>query len=532
MNKRGHHNDPNKFCYVCAQFISGARRNFTTQMQEVYWTYFKTTCSDFDKDFTPSYICTKCQRNLYRYKNDAGTKFPFSCPAIWTENSSHDYGVCYFCSITKPTLKRNGEYFDCDSCKIPKLHLPDLADRQISSDYRSDCESFGEESENDSDHNHNDFKWSMKSFNDFCKELKLSKSMSKKCLSMLRKDPYLKKNLHEVTFREINHRSKDVQAFFTKTDEFVYCNDIEGLVAYLDVDYTSNDWCLFIDSSITGLKAALMYKNHLIPTIPIAFAKTKEDRSSIEKVLELINYHSNCWLIMCDLKVLNFIMGLKSGYAKYPCFHCMFDSRNSGLDFDSKKTWPKRDNFDKNPLVPIEKIAFPFLHIKLGIFQKFVKTIDKESACFQFICSHFKKSDAKLINGIFTGPEIRYLMKNKDFPSTMTDVQLAAWLNFCDIATNVLGKSVTTDWREKVDSLMSSYQNMGCPNVTIKMHLLFKHKDKYEPYIGTFSDEHGERLHQEMEQIEKRYGRNFNKEMIAEYVWSLKRDTEIFNFSK
>ena len=72
----------------------------------------------------------------------------------------------------------------------------------------------------------------------------------------------------------------------------------------------NSDWCLFIDSSITSLKTALMYKSNLYPTLPICYGNVKEKRSSIKKILELINYESHQWLVMCDLKVLNIIMGL------------------------------------------------------------------------------------------------------------------------------------------------------------------------------------------------------------------------------
>ena len=63
------------------------------------------------------------------YHRNNEFKFPFSCPAIWTECSSHEYGVCYFCSIQKPLLKQKAKYVDCVSCKILRLNLPDLADR-------------------------------------------------------------------------------------------------------------------------------------------------------------------------------------------------------------------------------------------------------------------------------------------------------------------------------------------------------------------------------------------------------------------
>ena len=51
--------------------------------------------------------------------------------------------------------------------------------------------------------------------------------------------------------------------------------------------------------------------------------------------------------------------------------------------------------------MPVEKIAFPFLHIKLGLFQKYLKALDKGSDCFKFTCRNIKKSEVKLLNGVF-----------------------------------------------------------------------------------------------------------------------------------
>ena len=65
---------------------------------------------------------------------------------------------------------------------------------------------------------------------------------------------------------------------------------------------------------------------------------------------------------MSDLKVLNFMTGLKSGYAKYLfLLYVRFQ-----LDFD-----PVLADFDMDPLVQVENIAFSFLHIKPVLFQKF-----------------------------------------------------------------------------------------------------------------------------------------------------------------
>lgn len=527
MEKRTHKIHPDKFCYICAEFIHGSKKPFNATMREAYWNYFKSSFNDVDMNFTPSFICSTCQRNLYRFKNSEIVTFPFNIPAIWTNISSHNFGICYFCSIEKRYFKSKANYFDCDSCKIPKLCLQYETRESSNTDSQSVIEIDVTDVDYEEDNIEN-FEWSVETFNDFCRELNLSKFMSKKCLRMLKKDSDLKTKLMSIKNRHVNDRSKYAIGFFSNSDDITFCHDINGLMEYIGVNYSSDDWCLFIDASNYSLKAALMYRSHHIPTIPIAYTYSKEDRSSIEKILKCVNYNTHCWLIMCDLKVLKLIMGLKAGYAKYPCFYCFFDSRNSQQDFDINHTWPARDSFDNVPLVDTKRIAIPFLHIKLGLFQKFVKTLNKDSECFKFISRTVRKSEAKLLNGVFTGPEIRLLMRNKAFPGTMLHAEHVAWINFCSVSRHVLGKDVSEDWKQKVDSLMSSFQNLGCLNVTSKMHLLSKHKDKYEKYLGIYSDEHGERLHKDMQSIEKRYGKSLNKEMLAEYIWSLKRDTHAF----
>jgi len=87
---------------------------------------------------------------------------------------------------------------------------------------------------------------------------------------------------------------------------------------------------------------------------------------------------------------------------------------------------------------------------------------------------------------------------------------------------------MTEDWKEKVDLLISALQAMGCRSVSNKIHLLFKNKDKFEGYLGIFFDEHGKRLHEEMQVLEKRFGRNANKEMLAECIWSAKKGIQHF----
>ena len=57
-----------------------------------------------------------------------------------------------------------------------------------------------------------------------------------------------------------------------------------------------------------------------------------------------------------------------------------------------KKDWPVRENFavdDKNikdePMINRDRIILPPLHIKLGLMKQFVKILDKDDDCFNYI---------------------------------------------------------------------------------------------------------------------------------------------------
>ena len=83
------------------------------------------------------------------------------------------------------------------------------------------------------------------------------------------------------------------------------------------------------------------------------------------------------------------------------------------------------------PLVPPENILLPPLHIKLGLMKNFVKALNKESLLriyFKYLLQKFPLiSDAKLHAGIFDGPKIRTLLKDKDFDIKMVGIERDAW---------------------------------------------------------------------------------------------------------
>lgn len=112
--------------------------------------------------------------------------------------------------------------------------------------------------------------------------------------------------------------------FFTKDDEnsVVYCSNVKGLVDELKLDtYKDDEWRLFIDSSTRSLKAVLLHIGNILAPIPIAHStKLKETYENLGIVLDQIKYS--------DLKIATLLLGQQSGFTKYPCCLCLWDSRD------------------------------------------------------------------------------------------------------------------------------------------------------------------------------------------------------------
>ena len=258
----------------------------------------------------------------------------------------------------------------------------------------------------------------------------------------------------------------------------------------------------------------------------------------MKSILDKIKYAEHEWVICGDLKVLSILLGQQGGNTKYPCFLCLWDSR-AKQDHWIKREWPSREVFilgEKNikniPLVKREKILLPPLHIKLGLMKQFVKALEKEVECFKYLCTKFPRlTYEKIKAGIFDGPQIRLLVKDQTFISTMKKEELNAWKAFCDVVKNFLGNIKSPNFNELVESLLQAFYNLRC-NMSVKVHFLHSHLSYFPENLGAFSEEQGERFHQDIKVMEKRYQGKWNVSMIADYCWNLIRETSDFQHSR
>jgi hypothetical protein len=464
---------------------------------------------------------------------------PFGVPMIWREPTSH-LNDCYFCITNTSGFtsknKQNIEYPNLPSALRPVPHSEDVPIPTVPAELSlslssSDSPQSDPQSAIEDDYTATDNKepklMSQSDLDDLVRDLDLPKQSAQLLGSRLQERNFLAPG---TTFSWYRHREKEFAEFFSSEHSLVYCNNVEGLVSKMGMEYKAEQWRLFIDSSSRSLKAVLLYNGNEVASLPLAHSVTlKETYDSMKTVLDLLQYDIHQWLLCGDLKVISLLLGQQGGYTKYPCFLCLWDSRADGLHYKQRE-WPRRTelvpgshNVKAIPLVPRQKVLLPPLHIKLGLMKLFVNALCKEGAAFKYLVQKFTHiSDAKLKAGVFVGPDIRELMKDDEFISTMTTVEKNAWSSFVSVVQNFLGNFKSAEYGQLVDNLIRQYETLGC-RMSIKLHFLHSHLDYFPSNLGAYSEEQGERFHQDICQMERRYQGRWNISMMADFCWSLKR---------
>ncbi len=85
-----------------------------------------------------------------------------------------------------------------------------------------------------------------------------------------------------------------------------------------------------------------------------------------------------------------------------------------------------------------------------------------------------------------------------------------------------LGNQKAADYTSRVSNLLKTYKAMGC-RMNVKLHFIHSHLTYFPDNLGAFSEEQGERFHQDICEMECRYQGFWNVSMMADYCWSLKR---------
>ena len=175
------------------------------------------------------------------------------------------------------------------------------------------------------------------------------------------------------------NREKDLAKYYSDEGGLIYCNDLNKLMKAVGHEHIASEWRLFIDSNKSSLKGILLHNGNEFPSIPVGYAShLKKCYEGMKMLLLKINYHALCWSICSDFKVIAILLGLQTGYTKYCCFLCYWDSLARDKHY-TVKVWSERDSFElgqrnvaEDPLVDTKHVILPPLHMKLEIVTNFI----------------------------------------------------------------------------------------------------------------------------------------------------------------
>jgi len=126
----------------------------------------------------------------------------------------------------------------------------------------------------------------------------------------------------------------------------------------------------------------------------------------------------------------------------------------------------------------------------------------------------------KVKAGVFIGPKIRQLFKDQQFEAVLSDKDKAPLQFFEKVSNGFLGNLKAAYFRELVQDLVDSNEQLGCNT----SHFLFSHLDFFPLNCGDMSNEHVERFHQDISVMEHSCKGKWSAPMSGDYCSMMKRD--------
>ncbi|KAL7849486.1 hypothetical protein SRHO_G00211090 [Serrasalmus rhombeus] len=155
-----------------------------------------------------------------------------------------------------------------------------------------------------------------------------------------------------------------------------------------------------------------------------------------------------------------------------------------------------------------------------------VFSVGKNNVKWEPLVDPRKLSEAKIKAGVFVGPQIKKIIECSEFPKKLNRKDRAAWNSFVAVVRGFLGNHKDENYVQLVQTLIKNYAAMGC-RMSLKIHILDAHLDKFKENMGAYSEEQGERFHQDIMNFECRYQGQYNENMMGDYIWGLIRESDL-----
>lgn len=352
-----------KFCYVCGHFVpkldnKNAKTNLTPEFEKIYLQYYYDQPDLFNFTWTPNVVCRRCYAYALQWAKNERKEMPYGTPMIWLEDpNGHHEERCYGCINFQQGLNRakaiNMKYIAGPNAFLPEEHSNENPPPQPPINFSDATEKSDEthtteltdpfdppyQPDDESPHVRQSLV-SQTEMDYVVARMILSQNNAEFLTGFLK---HKKLTQQEVNSTAYCHRQAEYQRFFSvnEANTLTYCNNIKGLINKMGMEYIARDRRLFIDGSVTSLKAVLLHISNKKPSIVVAFSTNlKESYTTLIAIRDAIRYKEHLWKICCDLKVINILQGLKAGSPRFFCYICTWDTRKK-LDHYSHK-WPKR----------------------------------------------------------------------------------------------------------------------------------------------------------------------------------------------
>ena len=109
-------------------------------------------------------------------------------------------------------------------------------------------------------------------------------------------------------------------------------------------------------------------------------------------------------------------------------------------------------------------------------------------------------------------------VSSSEIENSENEGELEAWKAFVLVVKNFLDNNKARNYAEFVTNMLT--RNFGC-NISIKMHYLFSHMERFPENRGSMSDEQGKIFHQVMKEMETMYQGRMGAVMMTDYCWTL-----------
>lgn len=123
------------------------------------------------------------------------------------------------------------------------------------------------------------------------------------------------------------------------------------------------------------------------------------------------------------------------------------------------------------------------------------------------------------------GNQVRKLMDDRKFVSQLTFTHSKLWRDFTAVCRGFLCSYRAPNYEFLVKVLMRELKSNKV-GMTLKIHLLDSHLDRFASSNSDFSDEQGKRLHQDIKKSVKRNQAQPLLNVIGDYCWRRTREPE------